>query len=140
MNGYGPVDVLVVSVPQARFDGRLLATIEQPTKNGSIRVLDAMLIVMDDDGTIRGLDVEDLGPRDAEILGFTGSKTRGMFDSSNAAEYTEGMVPGSAVIAMAIENTWVTALKKSLAGVGAGACFFKRATPQAVHEAFGDAE
>jgi hypothetical protein len=63
LGDYGPVDVIVASLSTAYFDGRVLATIEQFTKSGAIRVLDAMLIVMDEDGTIRGLDVEDVGPR-----------------------------------------------------------------------------
>jgi len=136
LRNYGPVDVLVASVPSPRFDGRIMATIERLTSSGAIRVLDAMLLVMDEDGTIRGLDVEDVGPKDAAMLGYRRSGTRGLFDSANADEFTQGMVPGSAVVALAIEGTRETVLRQSLMGIGADMAFTRRLPSAEVHEAF----
>ena len=140
MRTYGPVQMLVASVPSPRFDGRVLAMIEQFTKSGAIRILDAMLLVMDEDGSIHGLDAEDLGPKDAAILGFRTSHTRGLFDSAEADEFTEGMVPGAVVVALAIESTWATALRQSLVDTGADMTFLKPVAPVDVHDAFDTTE
>ncbi|MBP1657823.1 MAG: hypothetical protein H6Q31_2424, partial [Bacteroidetes bacterium] len=55
-----------------------------------------------------------LPAEDRAAVGFIETGTRGLFDSEDAETLTEGMVPGSAVIALAIEHTWALALVNAL--------------------------
>jgi hypothetical protein len=52
-------------------------------------------------------------------LGFIETGTRGLFDSGDAETLIEDMVPGSAVMALAIEHTLAIGLRKALEEVGA---------------------
>lgn len=137
MTAVGDVDVLVTTLTNPGFDGRVLAAIERFTSSGAIRVVDALMLIMEADGSIRALDVEDVGPKDAALLGYRGRPGQGLFDSSNAEHFTEGMVPGSVVIAVAFENTWAVTITDALRSVGADMCLWERLDPAAVHEAFG---
>ena len=137
MPDYGPVDVLVTTLANPAFDGRVLASIERLTSSGAIRVVDAMILLMEQDGSVRGLDVEDVGPKDAALLGYRRLDGPGLFDSASAEHFTEGMTPGSVVIAVAFENTWQTTITDSLKSVGAEMCLWERLKPDAVHQAFG---
>jgi len=116
---YGPVDVIGLAMGEPRFDGSILAELERLASAGTIRVLDAMLLIADGDGTVIGLDIEDLPADDKAALGFIDTSTRGLFDASDAAALSEGMVPGSAVVALAIENTWAVSLINSFEAAGA---------------------
>jgi hypothetical protein len=116
---HGPVDVLVVAFGNPEFDGSVLTELQRLAGEGTIRVLDAMVILKGEDGLALGVDIEDL-PREAkEALGFIETGTRGLFDSEDSGILIEGMVPGSAVVALAIEHTWAVGLRKALEGVGA---------------------
>jgi hypothetical protein len=116
---YGPVDVVVLAMGEPRFDGSILAELERQAAKGAIRVLDAMVMVMDYDGSILGLDLEDLPAEEKAALGFIDTKTRGLFDAEDAATFSEGMVPGSAIIALAIENAWAVELMNAFESAGA---------------------
>ncbi len=110
---YGPVDVVVLAFGEPKFDGTILSELEKLASAGTIRILDAMVLVMDDEGTAYGLDIEDLPAEDKARLGFIETGTRGLFDAEDSATLAEGLVPGSGVLALAIENTWAVPLMNS---------------------------
>lgn len=121
----GPVDVLVLAAGVPHFDGSVLAELEHLSDAGTIRVLDAMVLLKDDQGKPWRLEMKDLPPEQAAALGFISTETRGLFDIEDAATLYEGMVPGSAVIALAIEHRWAVALVNAFydAGVETAAHF-----------------
>lgn len=73
---------------------------------------------------------------DLEALDFVSAESRGLFDSDDAETLWEGMVPDSAVVALAIEHTWAVDLMNVLdeAGVEVAANF--RVPAPVVDEAF----
>ena len=115
---HGPVDVVVVALGEPEFDGSVLEELRRLVGEGTIRVLDAMVILKGDDGDAITMDIEDQPAETKEALGFIETGTRGLFDSEDADTLIEGMVPGSAVIALAIEHAWAIGLRKALEGVG----------------------
>ena len=111
---HGPVDVVVLAFGEPRFDGSILAELQRQAATGTIRVLDAMVLFKDENGRYWRLDLEDLPDEEKEALGFIETDTRGLFDSDDADTLYEGMVPGSAVIALAIEHAWAVALVNAI--------------------------
>ena len=82
------------------------------------------------------LDLEDLPPEEAAALGFIETGTRGLFDSEDADTLYEGMVPGSAVVALAIEHTWALALVNAMYQAGVDVALNFRVPAMVVDEAF----
>jgi hypothetical protein len=115
---YGPVDVLVVAAGEPKFDGSVLGELEKLASAGTIRLLDAMVLIKGPDGVRTSLDIEDLPAEGRAALGHVETGTRGLFDASDADVLFEGMVPGSAIIALAIEHAWARQLVKSLYDAG----------------------
>jgi hypothetical protein len=132
----GPVDVIVMAAGHPRFDGSVFAELERQTAAGMIRVLDAMLLLKDEEGKTWRLDLKDLPPEDAAAVGFIDAGTRGLFDSEDQATLTEGMVPGSAIFALAIEHTWAIDLVNALDKAGAEMAMHLRVPAPVVDEAF----
>jgi len=133
---HGPVDVIVLAAGEPRFDGNVLAELERQAESGTIRVLDAMILLKDDKGEVFHLDFEDLPAEDIAALGFIETGTRGLFDSEDADTLIEGMVPGSAVVALAIEHTWALALVNALFEAGVDVALNFRVPALVVDEAF----
>jgi hypothetical protein len=69
-------------------------------------------------------------------VGFIETGTRGLFDSEDAGTLMEGMVPGSAVVALAIEHTWAVALVNALYQAGVDVALNFRVPAPIVDEAF----
>lgn len=135
---YGPVDVVALAMGEPRFDGSIVAELERLASSGIIRVLDAMILVMDADGVVLGLDIEDLPAADKEALGFINTETRGLFDSEDAAAFAEGMVPGSAIVALAIESAWAVPLMNAFMEAGAEVALHTRIPAVVIDEALTD--
>jgi hypothetical protein len=133
---HGPVDVVVLAAGEPRLDGGVFAELERQAAAGTIRVLDAMILLKDDQGGVARLDLEDLPADLAAALGFIETGTRGLFDSEDAATLYEGMVPGSAVVALAIEHTWALALVNALYQAGVDVALNFRVPALIVDEAF----
>jgi hypothetical protein len=133
---HGPIDVVVLAAGEPRFDGGVLAELERQAQSGTIRVVDAMILLKDETGKAWSLDLEDLPAEETKALGFIDTGTRGLFDSEDAATLIEGMVPGSAVVALAIEHTWALALVNALYQAGVDVAFNFRVPAPFVDEAF----
>jgi hypothetical protein len=115
---HGPVDVMILAYGAPKFDGSTVRELERLAKEGIIRVLDAMVVLKNAKGEVFKLDIEDLPSEESAVLGFIDTGTRGLFDSDDADTLIEGMVPDSAVAALAIEHTWAIGLKKTLLDAG----------------------
>lgn len=133
---HGPVDVIVLAIGEPQFDGRILAELEKQAATGTIRVLDAMLLFKDEDEKSWRLDLEDLPPEHRQAVGFIETETRGLFDSDDAAALWEGMVPGSAIVALAIEHSWAVALVNALDTQGVEVALNFRVPAAVVDEAY----
>jgi hypothetical protein len=115
---HGPVDVVVLAFGEPKPDGSVAEELRHLAEAGTIRVLDAMIAQKTDDGRAATLDIEELPAEERQAYGFIDTGTRGFFDSEDADALMEGMAPGSAVVALAIEHAWARGLVDALERVG----------------------
>jgi hypothetical protein len=137
---HGPVDVVVLAAGEPRLDGSVFAELERQAASGTIRVLDAMLLMKDTAGMQWRVDLEDLPEDMKAAVGFIETGTRGMFDSDDADTLFEGMVPGSAVVALAIEHAWAVKLVNAIHNAGVELALNFRVPAPIVDEAFASLE
>jgi hypothetical protein len=133
---FGPVDVIVLAAGEPRFEGGVLAELERAAETGVIRVLDAMLLLKDDAGLCWRIDIEELPAEQKLALAFIETGTRGLFDSDDADVLFEGMVPGSAVVALAIEHRWAIDLVNAVYDAGVELAFQFRVPAVDIDEAY----
>ncbi len=132
----GPVDVIILAAGEPRLDGSVFAELARQSAAGTIRVLDAMLLMKDENGACWSIDLEDLPEDLRAAVGFIDSGTRGLFDSEDAEALYEGMVPGSGVCALAIEHAWAVDLVNAIYGAGVEMAANYRVPAEVVEEAF----
>ena len=118
MMKHGPVDVMVIGFGEPRFDGSALAALEKQAAAGTIRVLDLVILLKDQDGRGWRIALSDLPPEEAAAVAFIEAETHGLFDDDDANLLFEGMVPGSALAAVAIEHTWAIDFANAVAAEG----------------------
>jgi hypothetical protein len=76
-----------------------------------------------------------LPPEQAATLDLIEAEFGGLFDEEDAAMLCEGMVPGSAIVGLAIENTWAVALTNAIHAEGGELAFNFRVPAPIVDEA-----
>lgn len=133
---HGPVDVLLVAFGQPRPDGSIAAELRRLAQAGTIRVLDAMFVLKLEDGTSLKMDIEELPDSEREAFGFVETGVSKLFDSNDTETILEGMQPGSAILALAIEHTWAIKLRDSLEQAGASLAMDVRIPAVAVDDAY----
>ena len=74
----GPVDVVVLAAGAPKFEGKAFAELKKQTAAGTIRVLDAMILVKDEAGDPWRLKLDELPKEQQEAVGYIAAETRGL--------------------------------------------------------------
>ena len=67
----GPVQLLVVSFPEPNFSGQIIAELNRLREADLVRLVDALAVQKNSDGTLVALQWSDLSIEEAEDLGAT---------------------------------------------------------------------
>jgi Family of unknown function (DUF6325) len=104
---FGPIDVVVIGYPPgAPMTGEGIPILLDLVDRGVIRVLDALFVRKESDGTFSGFDFADLDRETAgDLVAFAGATT-GMLDDDDVAKVAAEIEPGSAAAMIVYENRW----------------------------------
>ncbi len=102
----GPVDFLIIEFPEGHqnFTGEMVDELLKLVDADIIRVIDAIILVKDDDGSIEAMelaDVEDLGP----LVGLEAELAE-LLAEEDVVLLAAAMEPGSVAGVLVYENLW----------------------------------
>jgi hypothetical protein len=104
---FGPVDVIVIGYrADAPMTGEAVPLFLDLVDRGIIRVLDALVVRKDADGTYSGFDLADLDADSAGDLTLFAGATTGMLDDDDVAVAAAEIEPGTAAVMIVYENRW----------------------------------
>jgi hypothetical protein len=103
----GPIDIVVIGYPPgAPMTGEAVPIMLDLVDRGIVRVLDALFVVKEDDGTFSGVDLANLDADSAgDLTVFAGAST-GLISDDDVALVAAEMEPGSAAMTIVYENRW----------------------------------
>ena len=103
----GPIDAVVIGYPPgAPMKGDAIPILLDLVERGIVRVLDALFVRKDQDGTFSGFDLSDLDEDTAgDLTVFAGAST-GLLTDDDAAMAAAEIEPGSAAVLLVYENRW----------------------------------
>lgn len=103
----GPIDVIVIGYPAgAPMTGEAVPLLVDLVDRGIIRVLDALFVQKDADGTYSGFDLADLDQNSAGDLAVFAGASTGLLDDDDAAAAAAEIEPGAAALMLVYENHW----------------------------------
>ena len=112
----GPVDYVVIEWPGRQPNGEVAPHLVDLVDRGLIRVLDVAFVAKDEDGTVAGLELSDLGDGAAELSIFEGASS-GLIGDDDLAEAAGVLEPGTSAALLVFENAWaapfVAAVRRS---------------------------
>lgn len=115
-NETGPIDYILVEWPGRQPNGEVAPHLVDLVDRGLIRILDLVFVAKDEDGTVRGLEIAEVGGEVAELSIFEGASS-GLLSEEDIDEAGGVMEPGTSAALLVFENTWAapfaTAVRRS---------------------------
>lgn len=101
----GPIDYLLVEWPGRQPNGEAAPYLVDLVDRGLIRILDLAFIAKDEDGSVAGLELADLGDGAAELSVFEGASS-GLLSDDDVGEAAAALEPGTSAALLVYENSW----------------------------------
>ena len=102
----GPIDFVIIRFPAetATFTGELLEELSRLVDAGTIRVIDAIVVVKDDDGTVDAFEVSEFDESNApeSLVGEFAE----FLAADDVAHLAEAIDPGTVAGVLVYENVW----------------------------------
>lgn len=102
----GPVDFLIVEFPagQSTFTGEMARELVALVERGTIRLIDLLVLVKDDDGSVDAVEVEDIEHL-GELRGLEAELAE-LLAEDDVVNLAAAMSPGSTAGILVYENVW----------------------------------
>lgn len=112
----GPIDYILVEWPGRQPNGEVAPHLVDLVERGVIRILDLAFVTKDEDGSVAGLELSDLGDGAGELEVFEGASS-GLLGDDDLTEAAAALEPGTSAAILVFENTWaapfVAAVRRS---------------------------
>ncbi|WTV80920.1 DUF6325 family protein [Streptomyces sp. NBC_00028] len=117
LDDMGPVDYLVLEFPGNRMTGEGFPLLLDLVDRGIIRILDLVFVRKDADGSVAGLELQELG-EGVDLTVFEGASS-GLLDHSDLQDAAAALEADTSAAILVYENTWAAPLARELRRGGA---------------------
>ena len=133
---FGPVDIVVIAYPVGSpMTGEAAPILVDLADRGIIRVLDAMFVKKNEDGTFVGFEAKNLDEQGVgDFAVFEGSSS-GLLGDEDVATAAEALDPGSGAVIIVYENRWAAPFIAAARRNGGIPIAFQRIPASEVEEA-----
>jgi hypothetical protein len=137
----GPIDIVVIAYPaDAPMTGDAVRVLLDLVDRGIVRVLDAMFVRKNDDGTFSGFDASDLEAKGVGAFSAFEGASSGLLGEQDVATAAEAIEPGSAAVMIVYENRWAAPFATAVRRNGGVVVDYQRIPVQDLVEALDAAE
>jgi hypothetical protein len=128
----GPVDYLVVEFPPgaSNFTGEMAAELAALAEQGTIRILDVLVLRKDDDGSIEAFEIDDLDAVDQLVA--LEAEIAEILAAEDVAHLAEAMTAGTTAGVVVWENAWAAPFASAARRAGGQLVASGRISTQAI--------
>lgn len=135
----GPIDYLVVEFESDAMTGEAFPLLVDLVEQGIIRVLDLLVLRKEEDGSVVGVELDELADGSTGLEIFAGASS-GLLGHEDLTEAAEAVEPGRTAAVLVYENVWAAPFASALRRGGAQLVASGRIPVQAVLAALDAAE
>ena len=114
----GPVEIAVIGFPENKFSGEIAPAIADLVESGTVSILDLVFITKDEDGSVAGVELNELDPAIAAPYQELDGEAGGLLGDEDFEQIGEALEPNSSALAIVWENTWARKLVGAIQNAG----------------------
>ena len=137
---YGPIDFLALKFPGNKFRGEILPALRELIESKTVRVLDMVLVVKDEQGRVGVRELEQPEPDLVVVFDPTKAEALGMIKLEDIDMIAEQLEPNSSAAVMLFENLWAIKFKEACLRADAQVVMQERIPHEVVLETLADME
>lgn len=104
----GPIELLVVKFPGNQFKGEIAPALQELVQSGTIRIIDLIFAIKDEEGTLAIVELNALGDETLAVFEPEPSELSGSLTEDDARTLSGGLENNSSAAILLFENTWAT--------------------------------
>jgi hypothetical protein len=136
----GPVEVTVVKFPGNQFKGEIAPELAELIKTGTIRVIDLIFIITDENGELTVAELEELEDEDRSAFEIVVTDQTDLLSEDDTKEIAELIGPDSSAVILVFEHTWATRLRDAIVNAEGELVFSERIPRDVVEQAVAAAQ
>jgi len=109
----GPIDYVVLEWPGRQPNGEAAPHLIDLVDRGLIRIIDLAFVTKDEDGSVAGLELNELGEQVEQFAAFAGASS-GLLGDDDLNEAANALEPGTSAAVLVYENRWAAPLAAAL--------------------------
>jgi hypothetical protein len=110
----GPVEYIAIAFPGNKFSGEIIPALQKLVDNGTIKILDLVIIRKDSDGNVEGIELSDASPEEQATLGALGISGHRLLGEEDVEDIGGALDPNSSAALMIWENVWAASFAEAL--------------------------
>jgi hypothetical protein len=130
----GPVDFLALEFPGNKFDGSILTSLLELVQAGVIRIIDLVVILKDQNGSVIVRELQELDPDAIRVLDPLEAKVTSMITRNDIDLIAAQLADNSAAGLLLFENLWAMRTKQAMLDADARVVMFERIPHEVVEE------
>jgi uncharacterized membrane protein len=127
----GPIELLVVKFPGNQFKGEIAPALQELVETGTIRIIDLIFAIKDEEGTLAVIELNALGDETLAVFEPEQSELSGSLTEDDARTLTGGLENNSSAAILLFENTWATKFVEAMRNANGELVMIER-VPRAV--------
>jgi uncharacterized membrane protein len=129
----GPIEMLVVKFPGNQFTGEIMPAMADLVENGTVHIVDLLLVSKDERGKVTLYEFNDLDPDAFGRFAPLMTETTPMLNEDDANQLAQLLENNSSAGLLLFENTWATRFAEAIRNAK-GEVIFNERIPHAVVE------
>lgn len=116
----GPIEVLVVGLPQSKLNGGVLAALQQVVDREIVSIVDGLVIAKGEDGSVEYTELDEFTADDGGMTGLASlvDEPNGLLNDEDVHAFAAAMQPGESAAALVLEHTWSLTLRDAVTKAG----------------------
>ena len=110
----GPIELLVVKFPGNQFKGEIAPALADLVESGTIRIIDLLFAIKDEEGTLAVLELNELGDETLAVFKPEPSDLSDTLTEEDGKALGGGLENNSSAAILLFENVWATKFADAL--------------------------
>jgi hypothetical protein len=130
----GPVELLVIKFPGNQFKGEIAPALADLVESGTIRIIDLLFAITDEQGELSVLELNELDPDAYGQFDPVVDDLTGMLTEDDVRTLGARLGPNSSGAVMLFENTWATRFRDAVVNANGELILSERIPKAAIDE------